>query len=176
MIAIPRTQLEQAADLELLSIARVNSRLGRMAEAESDARRALLNRLHATGKYAPQTARYIAALGMLLVEQGRYEEARKLISATIDIYRDVGVAEDSQTYVTALNDLASVQSLEGQWAEAATIYVAIERATEMGACRRGPFLANFGRIETLYRTRYVDDGRRWHQLPGFPDDPLRRAQ
>ena len=34
MIAIPRTQLEQAADLELLSTARVKSRLGRMAEAE----------------------------------------------------------------------------------------------------------------------------------------------
>jgi CHAT domain-containing protein len=159
MIAIPRTQLEQAADLDLLSIARVNSRLGRMAEAESDARRALLNRLHATGKYAPQTARYIAALGMLLVEQGRYEEARKLISATIDIYRDVGVAEDSQTYVTALNELASLQSLEGQWAEAATNYVAIERATEKWEPRRrGPFLANFGRIETLYRTGHVDDG------------------
>ena len=69
------------------------------------------------------------------------------------------MAEDSQTYVTALNDLASVQSLEGQSAEAATIYVAIERATEKWEPRRrGPFLANFGRIETLYRTGHVDDG------------------
>ena len=126
---------------------------------KSDARRALLNRLHATGKYAPQTARYIAALGMLLVEQGRFEEAKKLISATINIYRDVGVAEDSQIYVTALNNLASVQSLEGQWAEAATSFVAIERATEKWEPRRrDPFLANFGRIETLYRTGHVVDG------------------
>ena len=129
MIPTPRNQLEQAVDQLLLAGARVKSRLGRIAEAESDARRALLSRLHATGKYAPATAHYIASLGVLLVEQGRYEEAKKLIAATIDIYREIGMPEDTQTFVTVLNDLASVQALQGQWAEANSSYATIERAT-----------------------------------------------
>jgi CHAT domain-containing protein len=151
--------LEQAADLELSQIARIKARLGRVAEAETDARRALLNRLHATGKYQATTARYIAGLGMLLVEQGRYDEAKKLIIATIDIYRAIGVPEDSQTFVTTMNSLASVQALQGLWADANASYAAIERATEKWEpSRRGPFLTNFGRIETLYRNGRVEDG------------------
>ena len=159
MIIIPRSQLETASDLLLLLSARIKSRLGRMAEAETDARRALLSRLHATGKYAPGTTRFIGALGMLLVEQGRYAEAKKLISATAGIYREIGMPEDTQTFVEVLNDLASVQALEGQWAEAAASYSAIEHATEKWEPRRrDPFLTKFGRIETLYRNGRVDEG------------------
>jgi CHAT domain-containing protein len=159
MLPIPRETLEQAADLELSQIARIKARLGRIAEAETDARRALLNRLRATGKYQPTTARYIAGLGVLLVEQGRYDEARKFITAAIDIYREIGVPEDSQTFVTSMNSLATVQSLQSQWAEAQASYALIEHATEKWERgRRSPFLANFGRIETLYRTGRTDDG------------------
>ena len=61
----------------LIASARIKSRMGRIAEAETDARRALLNRLKATGKYNPQTATYIGMLGTLLIEQGRYNEARQ---------------------------------------------------------------------------------------------------
>ena len=159
MISSPRTQLEQAIDLLLLSSARVKSRLGRIAEGESDARRALLSRLRATGKYAPATARYIATLGVLLVEQGRYEEAKRLIAATIDIYRSIGMPEDTQTFVTVMNDLASVQALQGQWHEANASYASIERGTaNWEPRRRGPFLNNLGRIETLYRNDRVEEG------------------
>jgi CHAT domain-containing protein/tetratricopeptide (TPR) repeat protein len=159
MIAIPRPQLEQAADLTLLSNARIKSQLGRVAEAEGDARRALLNRLRATGKYAPQTTRFIVALGVQLVEQGRYEEARKLLSAAVDIYREIGMPEDTQTFVAVLSDLASVQALEGQWASAHASYAIIKRATEnWEPARRAPFLTNFSRIETLYRNDSVEEG------------------
>jgi len=159
MIPIPRPQLEQAADLVLLSIARIKSRLGRVAEAESDARRALLNRLRATGKYAPQTTRFIVALGVQLVEQGRYEEARKLLSAALVIYREIGMPEDTQTFVAVLSDLASVQALEDQWAEANASYTTIKRVTEKWEpARRAPFLTNFSRIETLYRNGSVEEG------------------
>jgi CHAT domain-containing protein len=159
MIPIPRTTLEQAVDLELSQIARVKARLGRIAEAETDARRALLSRLRATGKYQPTTARYIAGLGMLLVEQGRYDEAKKLITAAIEIYREIGVADDSQTFVTTLSSLATLQALQSQWAEASASYVAIEQATaKWESGRRAPFLANFGRIETLYRSDRIEEG------------------
>jgi CHAT domain-containing protein len=158
-IVIPRAILEQAADFFLLNVARMKARVGRLAEAEADARRALLSRLRATGKYAPQTARYIAALGALLVEQGRLAEAKKLIAATIDIYLELGVPEDSQTFVGVLGGLASVQALAGEWAEAGQTYAAMERATEQWEPRRrARFLINFGRIETLYKTARIEQG------------------
>ena len=159
VIAIPRARLEAAADMLLLKTARIKSKLGRVAEAEADARRALLNRLKATGKFNPQTANYIAALGGLLIDQGRYAEAEKLIEATIGIYRELGVAADSQTFANELSNLASVQALESRWEDAKTTYAAVESATEKWApARREPFLINFGRIETLYRTGRLDAG------------------
>ncbi len=53
----------------------MKARQGRLAEAEVDARRALLSRLKDNGKYHPQTPRYVAGLAGILVEQGRYQEA-----------------------------------------------------------------------------------------------------
>ncbi|HSG34564.1 MAG TPA: CHAT domain-containing protein, partial [Sphingomonadaceae bacterium] len=159
VIALPRARLEAAADGLLLSIARVKSKLGRLAEAEIDARRGLLNRLKATGKYNPQTANFIAALSELLIDQGRYSEARQLISATLGIYRDLGVAEDSQTFVAQLNSLALVEALEGHWPEARDGYDAVERATaQWEPARRAPILMSLGRIETMYRTGRIEDG------------------
>jgi CHAT domain-containing protein len=159
VVPIPRTTLEQAIDLELGQIARAKARLGRLAEAETDMRRALLSRLGATGKYQVTAARYIASLGVLLSEQGRYDEAKKLIAATIGIYREIGVPEDSQVFVTTMNSLATVQALQSQWAEADASYAAIERATaKWESGRRGPFMTNFGRIETMYRNGRVNDG------------------
>jgi len=152
-IPIPRSQLELAADIMLLSTARIKARQGRLADAEIDARRALLNRLQAGGKYNPQTANFIAALGALLVEQGRYQDAKSLLKATIETYRQLGVAEDSQTFIAALSNLAVVQGLEGSWAEAAESYATVERATlnwEVG--RRERVLLSHGYAETLYRT------------------------
>jgi CHAT domain-containing protein len=159
IIPVPRNILELAADLQLLSMARVKARLGRVAEAESDARRALLNRLQANGKYNPTTARFVAAFGSLLIEQGRYAEARKLMVATIDIYRAVGVAEDSQVLVANLSSLASIEALEGRWREAEEAYGAVQEATknwEVG--RREGVLLTHGYIETLYKTRKSEEG------------------
>ena len=159
VISVPRARLEQVADTLLLSTARVKSKLGRVAEAEIDARRGLLNRLKATGKYNPQTANFIAALGTLLLEQGRYAEARQLINATLGIYRELGVAESSQSFVNQLSHLASVEALEGRWPEAKTSYAAVERATEKWEpARRNPILISFGRIETMYRTGQLEEG------------------
>ncbi len=159
MIAVPRNQLEQMSDALLLSVARVKARMGRLAEAETDARRALLNRLKSTGKYHLHAANAVAALGRLLIEQGRYDDASKLLAASLGIYRELGVPEASQTSVKVLSDLASVQALQGQWADAAVSYAAVDRATEKWEeGRRNPFLSNFGRIETLYRTGRLQEG------------------
>jgi tetratricopeptide (TPR) repeat protein len=159
MIAIPRSRIERVADQILLSAARVKSRQGRIAEAEADARRALLNRLRATGKYNPATAHFILALASLLVEQGRYDDAKRLIASTITIYRELGLAEGSQTYVSVLESLASVQALEGNWADAAQTRATIDLATQSWeAARREAVVLSHGHIETLYQTGRIGEG------------------
>ena len=60
-----------SVDFTVLSQARVKARQGRFAEAEVDARRALLSQLKNQGKYSPVTPRFIGGLADILVEQGR---------------------------------------------------------------------------------------------------------
>ena len=55
-----------------------------------DARRALVATLKEQGKYNPDHTGYIMGLVEILIEQGRYEEAEKLIRAAIEINRRVG--------------------------------------------------------------------------------------
>jgi len=186
IIVVPRSTLLRSADRVLLSIAQVKSRQGRLAEAEADARRAVLNRLQEVGKYNPSTASSILAFGGLLLEQGRYAEARQLIAAGIDVYREIGVAEDSQAFIGALAQLAGVQALQGSFAEAAQSYAAIERTVNhWDTARRERVLLTHGYIETLYQTGRIDDGltaaRRLTELksarlgPQYTDTALARA-
>ncbi len=159
VVPVPRSLLESAADDLLLTVARVKSRLGRLAEAETDARRALLNRLKATGKYNPQATNAIAALGRQLIEQGRYDEATRLISASIAVYGEIGVAEDSQVWVRTLHSLATVQALQSDWTGAGGSFAAIDRATkDWESQRRTALLDTHALVETLYHTQKVDAG------------------
>ncbi len=86
----PESILLLGIDYTILKQAQVKARQGRLAEAEVDARRALLSRLKDAGKYHPQTPRYIAALGSILVEEGRYQEAEKLMRVALDINENAG--------------------------------------------------------------------------------------
>ena len=73
--APPETQIHAAADVMVIGQARIKAKQGRLAEAEVDARRALLARLKDQGKYNVTTPRYMSGLINALVEQGRYAEA-----------------------------------------------------------------------------------------------------
>src|SRR5262245_52257256 len=77
-IAPPEAQLTRYIDSAVLSQARMKMKQGRLAEAESDARRALLSRLKSQGKYHPVMPTFVMGLANVLVEQGRYDEAEKL--------------------------------------------------------------------------------------------------
>ena len=70
------SSLVLAVDFTVLSQARMKARQGRLAEAEVDARRALLSRLKDQGKYNAVTPRFIMGLADILVEQGRYRRSR----------------------------------------------------------------------------------------------------
>ena len=89
-----RSTILQSIDAAIAGQARMKARLGRLAEAEVDARRALLSRLQNTGKYNSGTARYVMNLADILVEEGRYEEAEQLTRVAVDINRTVGLADD----------------------------------------------------------------------------------
>jgi CHAT domain-containing protein len=155
----PRSALLQSIDGAVAGQARTKARLGRLAEAEVDARRALLSRLQDTGKYNSTTARYVLNLADILVEQGRYEEAEQLTRVAVDINRTVGLADESQATVTPLSHLAGILRLEGKNEEANAIFAQIDKAVaKWDPQRRQIFELNPSRILSLYASGQLDAG------------------
>jgi CHAT domain-containing protein len=151
--------LLQAIDIMVLNQARMKARLGRLAEAEVDARRALLSRLKDNGKYNPQTPRYVMGLADILVEQGRYAEAEQLARVALEINQTVHIAADSQSTVQLLNQFASILNLQRKRSEATSIYDRIDKAiANWEPMRRQGFELNPSRILSLYASGQVDAG------------------
>jgi CHAT domain-containing protein len=155
----PETQLLQAADLTLLSEARMKARQGRLAEAEADARRALLSRLKDQGKYNPRTPTYVMGLADILIEQGRYREADKMVRVALEISQTVGVAEDATSTVKQLSYLGAVLNLQRRFREAGVVYARLDKAmANWDPQQRAAFELNTGRIYSLYNAGRVADG------------------
>lgn len=153
------TILQQAIDGTVLNQARMKAKQGRLAEAEADARRALLSRLKDTGKYNPVTPRFVMGLAGILVDQGRYEEAEKLGRVALEINKIVGVPEDSQTTVQLLSHLAGILTLRRQNAEANEMFARIDKAVAgWDPQRRQVFELNPSRILSLYGSGQLDAG------------------
>ena len=153
------TVMLQAIDNLVLSQARMKARQGRLAEAEVDARRALLSRLKDTGKYNPVTPRYVMGLAGILVEQGRYEEAEQLGRVALEINRTVGVPDDSHATVQLLAQLAGILTLERKNAEGNELFARIDRAiANWEPQRRQVFELNPSRILSLYNSGQLDAG------------------
>lgn len=153
------TILLQAIDGAVLSQARMKAKQGRLAEAEVDARRALLSRLKDTGKYNSVTPRFVMGLAGILVDQGRYEEAEKLGRVALEINKTVGVPEDSQATVQLLSQLAGILTLRRQNAEASEMFARIDKAVAgWDPQRRQVFELNPSRILSLYGSGQLDAG------------------
>ncbi|MSP75373.1 MAG: CHAT domain-containing protein [Rhodospirillaceae bacterium] len=132
---------------------------GRMAEAEVDARRALLGTVSATGKYHSATAAMCRGLALVLRDQGRYEESEQLLRVNLEILRTLGFPEESDPLVNVSADLANLVRLQGRWAEAAAMYAAIDNVTKDWPPLKARRLKNdVGRILTLYNTGNVAAG------------------
>ena len=137
----------------------MKSQQGRFAEAEVDARRALLSRLKDQGKYNPATPRYIMGLAEILVGEGRYAEAEQLARVCLDINSTTGVADDSQSTVQLLSQLGRVLNLQHKGREAIAIYAQIDKAIAgWEPSRRRVFELNDSRIASLYESGQVDAG------------------
>ncbi len=74
----------------------------KLAEGESDVRRALISRLKAVGKYHPSTAQASLALAQVLTEQSRYSESEKLARSAVEIYRALGYPQEVPLHANAL--------------------------------------------------------------------------
>lgn len=151
--------LLQVVDTTILSEARMKAKQGRFAEAEADARRALLARLKAQGKYNPTSPRFIMGLADILVEQGRYAEAEQLARVCVEINRTVGVADESPSTVQLLSHLGGILDLQRKSAEASSVFAQIDKATVgWEPARRQLFALNDARITSLYASGQIDAG------------------
>lgn len=158
----PVSQIEQAADLLVLSQSRMEAKQGKLAQAEADARRALIARLKDQGKYSPTTPRFIMGLVNALAAQGRFADAEKLTRVTIEINRTLGVPGDAQTAVAYLSNLGTILTLERKRQEAATVYAELDQAmAKWDPQRRERFDLNGSRIYALYAAGQVDKGIVW---------------
>ena len=132
---------------------------GRFAEAEANARRALLARLKAQGKYNPTTPRFIMGLADILVEQGRYAEAEQLARVCLEINRTVGVADELLSTVQLLSQLGGILDLQRKGAEATSVFAQIDKAIAgWEPARRQAFELNDARISSLYSSGQIDAG------------------
>ena len=153
------TILLQAVDTTILNQARMKARQGRLAEAEVDARRALLSRLKDTGKYNPVTPRFVMGLAGILVDQGRYDEAEQLGRVSLEINKAVGVPDNSQSTVQLLSQVAGILNLQRKNAEANDMFARIDKAVaNWDPQRRQVIELNPARILALYNSGQLDAG------------------
>jgi CHAT domain-containing protein len=155
----PLDQVLQSIDLAIVNQGRMKARQGRIAEGESDLRRALLSRLKAAGKYNARTARYVGYLANNLMQQGRLAEAEQLIRTEIEINRTLGIAKDSGNVAHSLSQLASNLSLQRRWKEAAKVYAELDEAIAgWPPARKEGLSFDESKISTLYATNNLAAG------------------
>jgi CHAT domain-containing protein len=151
--------MRQGVDYAVLNQARMKARQGRLAEAEVDARRALLSRLKDVGKYNPVTVNFIRGFASILIEEGRYSEAEKLTRVALDINRTIGVADDTVSSVQLLSQLGSTLIIQRKYAEAGGVYADLDKAVARWDPRlREKFEINEPRITSLYNSGQVEAG------------------
>jgi len=157
--APPESQLRWIADLNLLEVARMKAKQGRLAEAEVNARSALLARLRDQGKYNPLTVPFMLELANILVEEGRYEEAERLTRISLEIQRTVGIGDDAQTSAQILLQLGAVLTFQRKLAEAAAVYTELDKAMANWEPQRREVLElNGSRINAMFASGQTQAG------------------
>jgi CHAT domain-containing protein len=157
-------------DLILGNLARNLLRQDRLMEAEIEARKAVLNSLARTGRFSRDSGRTVRELARVIGAQGRYEDAEKLLRATIDIYSRIGAAKESVIVANARLLLAEALVNQEKWQDAVVEYDTVDTAlaSELAVygdrakvkVSRAVALLNVGRVaEALASAQYSLD---WH--------------
>ena len=151
--------LNEGADNLLVRQGRMKALQGRLVEAEVDVRRAVLSRLHAVGKHNLATASFVEQLVVVLAEQGRYQDAERLLRAALQIKRDLGVAEDAMPIAGSLNQLGRLLTVQGRNKEAAQVYAQLDTAIKnLPAKMREDFEINSSRVYQAYGAGQFEAG------------------
>jgi len=155
----PASQIRQDADALLLGVARMKAKQGRLSEAEVDARAVLLSRLKEQGKYNPLTTKYVLGLANVLIDQGRYGDAEKLIRSALDIQRTIGIADDTPQSAQILSQLGAVLTFQRKTSDAAEAYAELDKAiAQWTPSRRQVLELNGSRIAALYASGQLEAG------------------
>jgi CHAT domain-containing protein len=130
----PRGQMERSVELMRTVLAVTLLRQGRLAEAEVEQRRALLNLLARYGRYSPEVAGAVSRLALIIQEQGRSADAETLAKAAVDIFENTGSGAGSGSLALALTGVALAQADREHWTEARATFekLATKVATEDG--------------------------------------------
>jgi CHAT domain-containing protein len=156
---VPREQILQGAEASLLAVARTIARQGRLSEAESLARKALLDILDQQGRYSPATPGFIIGLASIVVEEGRYREAEALARAALDTQSALGVADDAPARASILSNLGNILVLQGKAIEAQAVFAQLDQAIEnWPPSRRDIYQLNGSRVAVLYAAGQVEAG------------------
>lgn len=155
----PTEQILLAADNMALAQANIKVKQGRLSEAEADARRALLGVLRSRGKYNSASPHFILGLAHILAEQGRYEDAERLIRAAIDIQKRIGMTNPSYQRAETLSQLGQVLALQGKAEKASEVFAQLDAVTATWeANKREVFRLNETRIAMLYKAGQIEAG------------------
>jgi CHAT domain-containing protein len=156
---VPREQILQAAEASLLSIARNVARQGRLSEAESIARKALLDTLDQQGRYNPATPAFIVGLAGIVVEEGRYKEAEQLARSALATQSTLSVAADSPQTAAILFNLGNILVLQGKMNEAQAVFAQLDQAIEnWPPSRRDAYQLNGSQVGVLYAAGQIEAG------------------
>jgi CHAT domain-containing protein len=130
----------------------------RLAEAESEARRSLLDTLSARGRYAPESGRAVLTLAAIVYSQGRYTEAEQLARAALDTFAQIGTDPATVVVSEARRMIARALGSQDKWTDAAQIYAQMK--TDIGndpALAQQFLTGNIDYAVTLLRTGHATD-------------------
>ncbi len=115
-------------DLQVAQLALLLVRQGRLLQAESEARKALVGVMSKRGRTSTGTASILRILARTIAEQGRYAEAEALARASLDIYARLGALPDSFLQAVSRTELAAALVGQGRWQAALDEYASIRTA------------------------------------------------
>jgi CHAT domain-containing protein/tetratricopeptide (TPR) repeat protein len=153
------SQATHAADKILAAISKVKAKQGHLADAEVDARKALLSRLEAQGKYNFRTPFFIESLAGVLLQEGRFAEAERLTTIALEIQRTIGVPDGSQGSVAMFSRLGAIYVLQRKVSDAQSIYSEMDKALAAWTPeRRDVYQLTEFRIAALYASGQIEAG------------------
>jgi CHAT domain-containing protein len=158
MGGLPLGTYTRITDRQRAELARILLRQGRLIEAETEQRRALLNELSQHGRYSPEVGTLVQELAVIIHEQGRYKEAEQLARSALDIYEQIGTDRTSGGVSGTRQQIAQAQASEGKWADAFTTYDALRQDIQGDELLKTRFLdANINYAVVLLHNDHAAD-------------------